>query len=172
MFPRELADGLFSLRLGKPTSVVSIHMTLAADGSLADYGLQLSKIQPTRRLTYAEVDELLHETMPEQEPALWALHKVHTCLLQGLVPMAAIICASIVSLSQPQGPCGVRHLALMCAPPQQPASWLHSPLTRQDSHSAHQQAQPSMKVGELILNLNGTCRLHYQNPSLTQQECP
>lgn len=76
MFPRELADGLFSLHIGKNAPAVSIHMTLGPDGSLEESGVELSTVRPTKKMTYTEVDELLDQTMPEQEPALWALYKV------------------------------------------------------------------------------------------------
>ena len=76
MFPRNLADGLFSLHVGRPTPAMSVHITIHPDGSLDDCGLLASTILPTRKLTYAEVDELLDVTMPEQEPTLWTLNKV------------------------------------------------------------------------------------------------
>ena len=76
MFPRNLADGIFSLHLDRPTAALSVHMILHPDGSLEDCGLVASTVIPTRKLTYAEVDELLDATMPEQEPTLWALNKV------------------------------------------------------------------------------------------------
>ncbi|KAL3150657.1 hypothetical protein ABBQ32_000455 [Trebouxia sp. C0010 RCD-2024] len=75
MFPRNLADGIFSLHLERPTAALSVHMTLDPDGSLEECGLVASTVTPTRKLTYAEVDELLDATMPEQEPTLWALNK-------------------------------------------------------------------------------------------------
>lgn len=76
MFPRDLADGLFSLHVGKATPAMSIHMTLTPEGDLEDFGIDLSTIQVSKKLTYKEVDELLDQTMPEQEPEIWALHKV------------------------------------------------------------------------------------------------
>ena len=76
MFPRDLADELFSLRAGQPTAAMSVHITLNSEGMLEDCGLVASTITPTRKLTYSEVDELLEVTMPEQEPTLWALNKV------------------------------------------------------------------------------------------------
>lgn len=76
MFPRNLADGLFSLHVGRPTAAMSVHMTIHPDGSLDECGLVASTVIPTRKLTYDEVDELLDQTMPEQEPTLWALNKV------------------------------------------------------------------------------------------------
>lgn len=76
MFPRNLADGLFSLQMGRSTPAVSVCITLHPDGSLDECGLVASTVIPSRRLTYAEVDELLDVTMPEQEPTLWALHEV------------------------------------------------------------------------------------------------
>ena len=79
MFPRNLADGLFSLRMGQPTAAVSVHMTIQSDGSLDDFGLVASTVNPSRKLTYAELNELLDVTMPEQEPTLWALHEVCPC---------------------------------------------------------------------------------------------
>ncbi|KAL0034491.1 hypothetical protein WJX79_005355 [Trebouxia sp. C0005] len=75
MFPRDLADGLFSLHLGQPTAALSVHMVLNSDGSLDECGIVASTVSPTRKLTYHEVDELLDATMPEQEPMLWALHQ-------------------------------------------------------------------------------------------------
>lgn len=74
--PRELADGLFSLHVGRSTPALSIHMTLGPDGNLHECGVELSTICTTKKLTYTEVDELLDQTMPEQDPAIWALHKV------------------------------------------------------------------------------------------------
>ena len=76
MFPRNLADGLVSLHVGRPTAAMSVHITIHPDGSLDQCGLVASTIVPTRKLTYAEVDELLDVTMPEQEPTLWALSQV------------------------------------------------------------------------------------------------
>ena len=76
MFPRDLADGLFSLHMGQPTAALSVHMLLNSDGSLAECGMVASTVNPTRKLTYHEVDELLDATMPEQELMLWALHQV------------------------------------------------------------------------------------------------
>lgn len=76
MFPRNLADGLFSLHMGQPTAAMSVHITIQSDGSLNDFGLVASTVNPSRKLTYVELDELLDETMPEQEPTLWALHEV------------------------------------------------------------------------------------------------
>lgn len=75
MFPRDLADELFSLRAGQPTAAMSVHITLNSEGMLEDCGLVASTITPTRKLTYSEVDELLEVTMPEQEPTLWALNQ-------------------------------------------------------------------------------------------------
>lgn len=93
MFPRNLADGIFSLHLDRPTAALSVHMTLHPDGSLEECGLVASTVTPTRKLTYAEVDELLDATMPEQEPTLWALHKVGTPLLTGPPSLCiAVVC--------------------------------------------------------------------------------
>ena len=76
MFPRNLADDLFSLKLGRTTAALSVHMVLNPDGSLDIGGLVASTIRPSRQLTYQEVDELLDAALPEQEPVLWALNKV------------------------------------------------------------------------------------------------
>ena len=76
MYPRQLAEELFSLRVGHPTAALSVHMVLNPDGSLGEHGLVASRVLPTKKLTYHEVDELLHATMPEQEPMLWTLHQV------------------------------------------------------------------------------------------------
>ncbi len=85
MFPRELADDLFSLHMGRATPAMSVHITLNPDGSLDECGLAASTVTPTRKLTYREVDELLDETMPEQEPTLWALHQVRIDFLASLI---------------------------------------------------------------------------------------
>lgn len=75
MFPRNLADDLFSLTLGRPTAALSVYMTLNPDGSLDDCGLVASTVTPSKKLTYTEVDELLDVTVPDQEPELWALNE-------------------------------------------------------------------------------------------------
>ena len=80
MFPRNLADDLFSLTLGRPTAALSVHMTLNPDGSLASWGLVASTVTPSKKLTYTEVDELLDVTVPDQEPELWALNEVCSAL--------------------------------------------------------------------------------------------
>ena len=68
MFPRNLADDLFSLTLGRPTAALSVYMTLDPDGALNDCGLVASTVTPSKKLTYTEVDELLDVTVPDQEP--------------------------------------------------------------------------------------------------------
>ena len=79
MFPRELAEGAFTLKAGKPCSTVSVAVILAADGAISEYSATPSTVK-LDRLTYDEVDSILLATTQQEEPMLWALKEVTTKL--------------------------------------------------------------------------------------------
>ena len=59
MFPKELATGPMSLIQGRVCCALSFGVILEETGEIADYCLHPSLIQPTYRLTYDDVDEML-----------------------------------------------------------------------------------------------------------------
>jgi exoribonuclease II len=59
MFPPALATGPMSLIQGKECSALSFSVTLDEIGAAQDYSIHISKIKPTYRLTYDDVDEML-----------------------------------------------------------------------------------------------------------------
>lgn len=68
MFPPELATGPMSLVQGKICSALSFGLILDENGSVKDYQIHASLIKPTYRLTYHDVDEMLHlDIQAEQE---------------------------------------------------------------------------------------------------------
>lgn len=78
MFPASLAEGPFSLRLNTESHALSFGMVINADGSLDPDALEVmpSLIRPSRQLTYDAVDEMLIECTDEEEPDMFALHRV------------------------------------------------------------------------------------------------
>lgn len=60
MFPTELATGPMSLVQGKTCAALSFAVLLTDEGAIADYSIHVSTIKPTYRLTYDDVDEMLH----------------------------------------------------------------------------------------------------------------
>lgn len=60
MFPPELATGPMSLIQGKVCPALSFAIILEEDGAIAEYSVHPSLIKPTYRLTYEDVDEILH----------------------------------------------------------------------------------------------------------------
>ncbi len=60
MFPPELATGPMSLIQGKVCPALSFAVILEEDGAIAEYSIHPSLIKPTYRLTYEDVDEILH----------------------------------------------------------------------------------------------------------------
>ncbi|WP_017294294.1 ribonuclease catalytic domain-containing protein [Geminocystis herdmanii] len=60
MFPPELATGPMSLVQGQICPALSFGVTLADDGGVIDYEIHSTLIKPTYRLTYHDVDEMLH----------------------------------------------------------------------------------------------------------------
>jgi len=60
MFPPELATGPMSLIQGQICPALSFGVTLKDDGAVLDYKIHATLIKPTYRLTYHDVDEMLH----------------------------------------------------------------------------------------------------------------
>jgi exoribonuclease-2 len=68
MFPPELATGPMSLIQGKKCPALSFSVILDEVGAIKDYAIYSSFIKPTYRLTYEDVDEMLHlEIQAEEE---------------------------------------------------------------------------------------------------------
>jgi exoribonuclease-2 len=59
MFPPQLATGPMSLVQGQLCSALSFGVVLDAEGGVRDYSIHVSTIEPTYRLTYEDVDEML-----------------------------------------------------------------------------------------------------------------
>ena len=59
MFPSELATGLMSLVQGQNCCALSFGVTLDETGAIAEYTIHPTRIKPTYRLTYDDVDEML-----------------------------------------------------------------------------------------------------------------
>lgn len=59
MFPPELATGPMSLVQGQICCALSFSMILDETGAINEYAIKASKIKPTYRLTYEDVDEML-----------------------------------------------------------------------------------------------------------------
>ena len=60
MFPVELATGPMSLIQGQVCAALSFGVLLTDEGAIADYEIHPSWVKPTYRLTYDDVDEMLH----------------------------------------------------------------------------------------------------------------
>ncbi|MEO0949244.1 MAG: ribonuclease R family protein, partial [Cyanobacteria bacterium J06641_5] len=74
MFPHELATGPMSLVQGQVCPALSFGVLLDETGEIVDYSIQVSCVQPTYRLTYDDVDEMLELDL-EAEPEIRALAK-------------------------------------------------------------------------------------------------
>ncbi|ABW29782.1 ribonuclease R family protein [Acaryochloris marina] len=72
MFPTELSTGPMSLVQGQICCALSFGVILTAEGAIESYEIRCSQVQPTYRLTYADVDEML-ELGVEAESELLAL---------------------------------------------------------------------------------------------------
>ncbi len=75
MFPPELATGPMSLLQGKLCAALSFGVSLDAAGAIIDYSIHSSLIKPTYRLTYEDVDEMLHLDI-QAEPEISTLAKL------------------------------------------------------------------------------------------------
>ncbi|WP_449416202.1 ribonuclease catalytic domain-containing protein [Phormidium nigroviride] len=60
MFPPELATGPMSLVQGQVCPSLSFRVILDETGAIQDYSIHITLIKPTYRLTYEDVDEMLH----------------------------------------------------------------------------------------------------------------
>ncbi len=91
MFPVELATGPMSLIQGKRCEALSFGVDLAPEGSVLGYRIQPSFIQPTYRLTYNDVDEMLQLGIAaEPEIAIlnrWAVIRFAWRRTQGAIPI-------------------------------------------------------------------------------------
>jgi exoribonuclease II len=74
MFPLELAAGPMSLVQGKLCPALSFGVILEETGAVADYQIHASTIKPTYRLTYEDVDEMLHLDL-QHEPEISILDR-------------------------------------------------------------------------------------------------
>jgi exoribonuclease II len=89
MFPPELATGPMSLVQGRVCPALSFGVVLTESGGISDYSIHASIIQPTYRLTYEDVDEML-ELGIQAEPeiaaiATWALRREEWRRSQGAI---------------------------------------------------------------------------------------
>ena len=64
MFPPELATGPMSLRQGQTCCAISFGVILDSTGAVAEYEITTSTIEPTYRLTYEDVEEMLQLGIP------------------------------------------------------------------------------------------------------------
>jgi exoribonuclease II len=64
MFPPELATGPMSLRQGQKCCALSFGVILDSNGAVAEYAITPSTIEPTYRLTYEDVEEMLQLRIP------------------------------------------------------------------------------------------------------------
>ncbi|MEB3309186.1 MAG: ribonuclease R family protein [Snowella sp.] len=67
MFPLELATGPMSLIQGKLCPALSFGVILGELGEVVDYTIHASLIKPTYRLTYDDVDEMLHMKIQDEQ---------------------------------------------------------------------------------------------------------
>ena len=74
MFPTELATGPMSLVEGQVCSALSFGVILDETGGIKEYEIHSSLIKPTYRLTYDDVDEMLHLGI-QNEPEISDLAK-------------------------------------------------------------------------------------------------
>ena len=75
MFPTELATGPMSLVEGQVCSALSFGVILDEAGGVKEYEIHSSLIKPTYRLTYDDVDEMLHLGI-QNEPEIPDLAKI------------------------------------------------------------------------------------------------
>lgn len=89
MFPLELASGPMSLVQGEDCCALSFGVVLTAEGAIQDYCIAASRVCPTYRLTYEDVDEMLNlgiQAEPEMLAiAHWAEIRQHWRTEQGAI---------------------------------------------------------------------------------------
>lgn len=74
MFPPELATGPMSLVQGRIGPALSFAVTLDETGAIESYEIYASSVKPTYRLTYEDVDEMLHLDI-QAEPEIGILDR-------------------------------------------------------------------------------------------------
>ncbi|MBO9997510.1 MAG: VacB/RNase II family 3'-5' exoribonuclease [Cyanobacteria bacterium SID2] len=72
MLPSELATGPMSLNQGQTCFALSFSIILDETGKVSEYSIHPSRVKPTYRLTYDDVDEMLHLGV-KAEPEISAL---------------------------------------------------------------------------------------------------
>ncbi|MBD2103710.1 ribonuclease catalytic domain-containing protein [Leptolyngbya sp. FACHB-261] len=91
MFPIELAAGPMSLVQGRACEALSFGVDLSVDGAIESYRICASRVQPTYRLTYSDVDEMLQLGISaEPEIAIlnhWATVRYNWRRAQGAIPI-------------------------------------------------------------------------------------
>ncbi|MEN9216653.1 MAG: ribonuclease R [Gloeomargarita sp. HHBFW_bins_162] len=89
MFPESLATGPMSLQQGQTCCALSFGVILHPSGEIAEFQITASWVRPTYRLTYDDVDELLHlQVAGEGELSQlhqWAQRRLQWRLAQGAI---------------------------------------------------------------------------------------
>ena len=89
MFPLELAAGPMSLVQGENCCALSFGVVLTTDGAIEDYTIAASRVKPTYRLTYEDVDEMLGLNIQDEPELLaiahWAEVRQHWRETQGAI---------------------------------------------------------------------------------------
>jgi exoribonuclease-2 len=70
MFPEELATGPMSLVQGQDCCALSFGVCLDEQGSITDYAIHPTRIRPTYRLTYEDVDEMIELGLTAEQELL------------------------------------------------------------------------------------------------------
>ncbi len=89
MFPSELATGPMSLVQGQICPALSFSVILDESGAVEEYSIHATSIKPTYRLTYNDVDEMLHLGIEAEseiaELAKWAKQRAQWRRTQGSI---------------------------------------------------------------------------------------
>lgn len=89
MFPQELATGPMSLIQGEVCYALSFGVILDETGAICDYEIHPTRIKPTYRLTYEDVDEMLQLGVKAEAELLgleqWAQRRLAFRRLQGAI---------------------------------------------------------------------------------------
>ena len=75
MFPRDLAEGLFSLSSETGSAALSVCVTLDSQGAIENCDVVNTTVQPLR-VTYSKLDEQVESTQHFSSPELRALGEV------------------------------------------------------------------------------------------------
>ena len=103
MFPKGLAERVFSLCQGQAGNAISVSIVLDEEGGIAECGVTPSIVHP-QRLTYDALDSLLLSASQEVQPELYALHQVCPSLAKPHVslhvcPITDRVCPACANLS-------------------------------------------------------------------------